>query len=87
MSLPYALQFQPRAARDLAKAPRDMLPRLRDAIVALANQPRPPGARKLRGQRETWRIRVGDWRIVYVPDDAARRIVVTVVAHRREVYD
>jgi mRNA interferase RelE/StbE len=61
--------------------------RLKASIVALAGNPRPPGATKLQGQRDTWRIRVGDWRVVYVPDDRARVVIVTVIGHRRDVYD
>jgi mRNA interferase RelE/StbE len=85
--LPYALLFQPRARVSLGKAPPEMQVRLKAAIVALADVPRPPGARKLRGQRETWRIRVGDWRVIYVPDDRSRAVVVTVLGHRRDVHD
>ena len=83
----YGLFLQPRAKRSLEKAPPGMQPRLKAAMQALAGAPRPPGSKKLKGQRDTWRIRVGDWRIVYVPDDDAKAVVVTVVAHRREVYD
>lgn len=85
--MPYRLLFQPRAERALLKAPRDMQDRLQGAILALADAPRPRGAKKLRGERDTWRIRVGDWRVVYVPDDRVRVVVVTVIGHRREVYD
>jgi mRNA interferase RelE/StbE len=85
--LAYQLLLQPRAVRALSKAPHDMQPRIKAAIAELAQAPRPHGSRKLRGQRDTWRIRVGDWRVVYVPDDTARVVVVTVVGHRREVYE
>jgi mRNA interferase RelE/StbE len=83
----YGLFLQPRARRALGKAPPDMQSRLKEAILALALTPRPPGARKLQGQRDTWRIRIGDWRVVYVPDDRARSVIVTVIGHRRDVYD
>ena len=39
------------------------------------------------GYNDQWRIRVGDWRVIYTIDDAARHITITRVAHRREVYD
>ena len=83
----YGLFLQPRAKRSLEKAPSGMQPRLKEAMLALASTPRPPGAKKLKGQRDTWRVRVGDWRIVYVPDDARKAVLVTVIAHRREVYE
>ena len=42
---------------------------------------------KLRSYKDQWRIRVGDWRVVYIIDDDARRVSITRVAHRREVYE
>jgi mRNA interferase RelE/StbE len=56
-------------------------------ILALADQPRPPGCKKLKGYKDQWRIRVGDWRVVYIIDDAAKRVSIARVAHRKEVYD
>jgi mRNA interferase RelE/StbE len=85
--LSYRLFFQPRAEKALLKAPRDMQARLREAILALAESPRPHGAKKLKGERDTWRVRVGDWRVVYVPNDDAKAVIVTVIGHRREVYE
>lgn len=60
--------------------------RVMAAIRALVHDPRPPGARKLSG-RESYRIRVGDYRVIYLVD--AEELIVTVlgVGHRREVYD
>lgn len=55
------------------------------AIRNLAGAPRPPGARKLRG-RDAWRIRVGDYRVIYEIRDDLLRVVVVVIGHRREVY-
>jgi len=83
----YRVYFQPRAEKSLLKAPRDMQGRLRNAILDLAETPRPRGAKKLKGERDTWRIRIGDWRVVYVPNDDARAVIVTVIGHRREVYE
>jgi mRNA interferase RelE/StbE len=60
-----------------------MMPRLEQ----LGSVPRPPGCKKLKGGDNVWRIRVGDYRIVYVIDDAARTVDVTRIAHRREVYE
>jgi mRNA interferase RelE/StbE len=56
-------------------------------ILALAEDPRPAGCKKLKGYRDQWRIKIGDWRVVYLVDDLAKRVSVTRVAHRREVYD
>ena len=59
--------------------------RIGSAIEALAADPRPPGAATLAG-RDDYRVRVGDYRIVYAVDDAARAVIVAQIAHRREVY-
>ena len=82
----HAVFLQPRAVKSLAKLPRDVQVRIKHAIVALGPTPRPHGAKKLEGERDTWRIRVGEYRVVYIPDDMKRTVVVTVVAHRRDVY-
>jgi mRNA interferase RelE/StbE len=60
-----------------------ILPRLEQ----LATEPRPPGCKKLRGGDKEWRIRIGDYRVVYEIDDRARAVDVTRIAHRSEVYD
>ena len=56
------------------------------AIRALATNPRPPGCRKLAGSKDDWRIRVGDYRVVYEIADAIRSVRINRVRHRREVY-
>ena len=60
-----------------------ILPKIRD----LANNPRPPGCKKLHGYKDRWRIRIGDYRVVYAISDTAKRVDVTRIAHRREVYE
>ena len=61
------------------------LPRLRGAIALLAEDPRPPASRPLRG-REGWRLRVGDYRILYTIRDDVLLIVIVQVAHRSAAY-
>jgi mRNA interferase RelE/StbE len=56
-------------------------------IESLALNPRPSGCKKLRGYKDQWRIRIGDWRVIYIIDDAANLVSITRIAHRREVYD
>jgi len=56
------------------------------ALLALENEPRPPGCLKMTGSDE-WRIRVGVYRIRYLIDDASRIVTVTRIRHRRDVYD
>jgi len=64
-----------------------MVARILPRIERLASIPRPPRCKKLKGGDKEWRIRVGDYRIVYEIDDKARTIDVTRIAHRREAYD
>ena len=56
-------------------------------ILALASNPRPPGCKKLKGYRDLWRVRAGDWRIVYLIEDATKVVNITRVAHRSEIYE
>ena len=62
-----------------------MRERIREAIDGLAEQPRPVGCQKLAG-RDDYRIRIGEYRVVYAVDDAERVVIVARVGHRREVY-
>lgn len=75
--------------RRVGKQIGGLQPRDRDrvdaAILALREDPRPQGSRKLSG-REEYRVRVGDYRIVYALDDEAELVEILRVAHRREVY-
>jgi mRNA interferase RelE/StbE len=56
-------------------------------IERLADDPRPPGCRKLRGYKDLWRVRVGDYRVVYIIEDDNKMVTVTRIAHRREAYE
>ena len=56
-------------------------------LELLRQAPRPAGCRKLKGYKDEWRLRVGDWRVVYIIDDPAKLISITRIAHRREVYE
>jgi mRNA interferase RelE/StbE len=60
-------------------------PRVNDAIERLSNEPRERGTTRLAG-RNDYRLRVGDWRIVYGVDDERRRVVVIRIAHRSDVH-
>jgi len=81
----YEIQILRRAQRSLARLPEKEYERVRDAIRALADEPRPPGCRKLTG-RDGWRIRIGQYRVIYEIDDTVRILTVLVVGHRRDVY-
>lgn len=75
------------AERDLKRLPTALFHRVIAAIRALAQSPRPPGCRKLRGSdRDDYRIRVGDYRVLYEVDAPARLVRIMRVRHRREAY-
>lgn len=82
----YSVRIFRRAQKELAALPQFVYPRVRDAIRGLADIPRPPGCKKLTG-RNGWRIRVGDYRVIYEIDDGAQIITIMHVGHRRDVYD
>jgi mRNA interferase RelE/StbE len=60
--------------------------RIRDAILRLADDPRPPGCRKLEGRENEWRVRVGTWRVIYQIEEDRVVVLVVRVAPRGEVY-
>ena len=83
----YSLEIKPSAQKELDALADDLFTRIDRKILALADNPRPAGCRKLKGYKDQWRIRVGDWRVVYIISDATKVVSVTRVAHRREVYE
>ena len=82
----YQVLIERRALKELSKLPPEITRRTTLAIDGLAAQPRPPGAKKLRGSRDQWRIRVGEYRILYEINDRVREVRVFAVGHRREIY-
>ena len=82
----YSLEIKQSAQRELDALDDALFARIDHRILALADQPRPAGCKKLRGFKDQWRIRIGDWRVVYIIDHAAKLVRITRIAHRREVY-
>ena len=83
----YSLEIKSSAQRELKRLDNEPFARIDRKILALAENPRPAGCMKLRGYKDQWRIRVGDWRVVYIIDDTEASVSITRVAHRREVYE
>jgi len=81
----YKVTILRRAQKELGQLPSEAYPRVRDAIAALAPDPRPPACLKLTG-RDGWRIRIGNYRVVYEIDDSAQGVTVLHVGHRRDIY-
>ncbi|OGQ80088.1 MAG: plasmid stabilization protein [Deltaproteobacteria bacterium RIFOXYA12_FULL_58_15] len=82
----YRIEFRPAAFRDFEKLDKSIQRRLGRKIESLATNPRPSGVKKLAGEYALWRVRVGDYRIVYGIEDDCLVVLVIRVAHRREVY-
>jgi mRNA interferase RelE/StbE len=82
----YRVLLERTAEKDLARLSSEIHDRVITAIRALATNPRPPGCRKLAGRKHDWRIRVGDYRVIYEIADEIRIVRVNRVRHRREVY-
>ena len=81
----YLVGVERRAQKQIARLSTEMQDRVEAALQALTEEPRPPGCRRLTN-RGGWRIRVGDFRIVYEIDDDQRAVTVLRVGHRRDVY-
>ena len=82
----YAVVLAPAAIRQLRKMDAVARRRIQAAIDLLATNPRPPAAKRLVNFEGEWRVRVGDYRIVYDIQDAELVVLVLSTAHRREVY-
>ncbi len=82
----YSVRLTPTASREYKRLDASVKPRIRGAIESLAEVPRPPGAIKLTGNRSDWRIRVGDYRILYEIDDQRQTVTVWRISHRGKAY-
>ena len=82
----YAVSIRPAAQRQFARLPAHVKKAVATELEALADEPRPHGCRKMVGSADSYRIRVGDYRVVYQIEDSAHTVRVTIVGHRSEVY-
>lgn len=82
----YRVEVAPAALRQLKKLDPTARRRVQAAVELLAREPRPSGARKLVGGDGEWRVRTGDYRIVYEIQDQVLLVLVVAVGHRREIY-
>lgn len=84
--LDYRIEFTPAAVRQLRKLDPQTRRRIQGAVELLATQPRPPGAKKLVGGDGEWRVRTGDYRIVYEVRDNVLLVLVIAIGHRSSIY-
>ena len=82
----YEVLLERRAERDLKKLSQAMFYRVIPQIKELSENPRPSGCRKITGSKNDWRIRIGDYRIIYEIDEKEKAVKVMRIKHRREVY-
>ena len=82
----YKIETSPAAERQLKKLPEEIRMPISESISALKNNPRPVGVKKMSGQPNLYRIRVGKYRILYTIFKQDSLIIITKVAHRRDVY-
>ena len=82
----YRIEFKPLALRQLEKLPRDVQKRLAGKIESLRDDPFPPGCKKMEGLPDAWRIRTGDYRVVYQVHRGILLVLVLTVGHRKDVY-
>ena len=82
----YRVEWKKSAEKDLDKIPRKFIYKILEAVESLRNNPFPRGVRKITGTERFFRIRVGDYRIIYHVDEESKIITIYHVRHRREAY-
>jgi len=84
----YQITFKKKAAKEMLKLPSSMLPKIVKSIDNLSKNPRPEGSKKLRGSDEDlWRIRIGNYRVIYSIKDSIRIVNIRKVGHRKDIYN
>lgn len=81
-----SVRFHPDVYQQLQSLPRPAFAAALEVIGSLAYTPRPAGVKKLAGSRSDWRVRIGEYRIIYAIDDRAKTVTVMRAAHRRDSY-
>ncbi len=82
----YRVALTSSAAKELKRLSGQLIARIVPRLENLGSNPRPPGCKKLKGGDKEWRVRVGDYRVVYTIDDQKLLVEVTRIRHRRDVY-
>lgn len=82
----YRIIFARSARKELEELPAQQVERIFRKIRGLAGEPRPSGCRKLTGGQNLWRIRVGEYRVIYFIYDAENLVDITAIRHRSEAY-
>jgi mRNA interferase RelE/StbE len=84
----YSVQLKTSAKKELDDLPKQVMTRVLSKLHQLADNPFPSGHKKLRGEKPaTYRIRAGDYRVLYVVDTEEKAVFITAIGHRRDVYE
>jgi mRNA interferase RelE/StbE len=86
MPLVYKVFLEKRAEWEIKRLPAEILHRIIPKLKTLSENPKPPGCRRITGAKNDWRIRIGDYRIIYEIDDREKAVKVMRIRHRKEVY-
>jgi mRNA interferase RelE/StbE len=82
----YIIQFKPAALRQLGMLPRNVQKRIASKVQTLRDDPFPSGCKKLLGEPDTWRVRIGDYRVIYQVRRGILLVLVINIGHRQDVY-
>lgn len=83
----YLIKFKKKAEKELRKLPIASIKKIVPEIDKLEEEPRPQGSKKLKGtEEEIWRIRIGDYRVIYQIDEGIKIVEIRKIGHRKDVY-
>ena len=82
----YSIEFDKSVKKTLSKLPNEVIKKILDAIAELADDARPNGCKKLQSSGDYYRIKVGNYRVIYEINDGELLILVVEIGHRKEVY-
>jgi mRNA interferase RelE/StbE len=82
----YGVELTNKAEKSLKRLPADHQVRVANVLIQLKTNPKPHGVKKLKGEWDVYRIRVGDYRVVYEIFEQEIRVVVIAIGHRRDIY-
>lgn len=83
----YQVLLSKAARKQLTILPVFIHNKIIEDITSLSEIPRPAGCKKLKGQKKAWRIRIGDYRVIYEIEDRQLRILVIAIGHRKDIYE
>lgn len=83
----YNVVFSKRAAKDIGKLSADVVEKIMPVIISLQEDPRPAGCKKLKGYKDLWRVRIGNYRVLYSISDSILLVDIREVGNRKNIYE